>query len=65
MLYVKVENLEVDAWRLDPVVELLIDGAVGVIPTDTVYAPPTLFFYYALDRLLSHYLLFNITIILR
>lgn len=56
MLYVKVENLEVDAWRLDPVVELLNDGAVGVIPTDTVYMLlPTLLLYYVLDGFPPHY----------
>lgn len=27
-----------DVWRLDPLVELIRSGAVGIIPTDTVYA---------------------------
>lgn len=27
-----------DVWRLDPIVELIQSGAVGIIPTDTVYA---------------------------
>ncbi|KAG0560679.1 hypothetical protein KC19_9G004600 [Ceratodon purpureus] len=27
-----------DVWRLDPIVELIRSGAVGIIPTDTVYA---------------------------
>lgn len=27
-----------DVWRLDPLVELMKSGAVGIIPTDTVYA---------------------------
>lgn len=26
-----------DVWRLDPIVELIQAGAVGIIPTDTVY----------------------------
>ncbi|CAK9143304.1 unnamed protein product [Ilex paraguariensis] len=38
LLYVEVDPLGVDSWKLDPVVELLKQGAVGVIPTDTVYA---------------------------
>ncbi|XP_068655673.1 uncharacterized protein [Aristolochia californica] len=38
LLYVKIELLEGEAWKLEPVVELLKNGAVGVIPTDTVYA---------------------------
>lgn len=38
MLYVEVDPSGSDSWKLDPVVELLKEGAVGVIPTDTVYA---------------------------
>lgn len=38
VLYLKVDPSGVDAWRLEPVIELLKHGAVGVIPTDTVYA---------------------------
>ncbi|KAG6581099.1 putative protein YciO, partial [Cucurbita argyrosperma subsp. sororia] len=37
LLYVKAESEE-DAWKLEPIVDLLKEGAVGVIPTDTVYA---------------------------
>ncbi|XP_023527501.1 uncharacterized protein LOC111790710 [Cucurbita pepo subsp. pepo] len=37
LLYVKAESGE-DAWKLEPIVDLLKEGAVGVIPTDTVYA---------------------------
>lgn len=37
MVYVKVDPSGEDSWKLDPVVELLKEGAVGVIPTDTVY----------------------------
>ncbi|KAI8533415.1 hypothetical protein RHMOL_Rhmol10G0007800 [Rhododendron molle] len=38
LVYVKVDPSGEDSWKLDPVVELLKEGAVGVIPTDTVYA---------------------------
>lgn len=37
LIYVKVEPSGFDSWKLDPVIELLKEGAVGVIPTDTVY----------------------------
>ena len=35
MLRVKVEPSGEDFWKLDPVIELINRGAVGVIPTDT------------------------------
>ncbi|KAJ8432104.1 hypothetical protein Cgig2_016377 [Carnegiea gigantea] len=38
LLYVKVDPSGVDRWKLEPVIEQLKEGAVGVIPTDTVYA---------------------------
>ncbi|KAG6472179.1 hypothetical protein ZIOFF_069636 [Zingiber officinale] len=38
MVYVEMDPLGTETWRLDPVVELIKEGAVGVIPTDTVYA---------------------------
>lgn len=38
LLYVEVDPSGTDTWKLDPIVELLKKGAVGVIPTDTVYA---------------------------
>ena len=38
MLRVKVEPSGEDFWKLDPVIELINRGAVGVIPTDTVHA---------------------------
>jgi hypothetical protein len=38
MLRVKVEPSGEDFWKLDPVIDLINRGAVGVIPTDTVYA---------------------------
>ncbi|CAI9763134.1 unnamed protein product [Fraxinus pennsylvanica] len=38
LLYVDVDPFGSDAWKLEPIVELLKKGAVGVIPTDTVYA---------------------------
>lgn len=37
LLYVEVDPSGSDSWKLDPVVALLKEGAVGVIPTDTVY----------------------------
>lgn len=37
MLYVEVDPSGTDIWKLDQVVELLKAGAVGIIPTDTVY----------------------------
>jgi tRNA threonylcarbamoyl adenosine modification protein (Sua5/YciO/YrdC/YwlC family) len=37
LLYVEVDPSGEDSWKLDPVVQLLREGAVGVIPTDTVY----------------------------
>ncbi|XP_058103334.1 uncharacterized protein LOC131246889 isoform X2 [Magnolia sinica] len=38
MLFVEVDPLGAETWKLEPVIELLKDGAVGVIPTDTVYS---------------------------
>ncbi|KVI09261.1 DHBP synthase RibB-like alpha/beta domain-containing protein [Cynara cardunculus var. scolymus] len=38
LLYVEVDPNGEDTWKLDSIVELLKEGAVGVIPTDTVYA---------------------------
>lgn len=38
MLYVQVDPSGADTWKLEAVIELLRQGAVGVIPTDTVYA---------------------------
>jgi len=37
-MYLQVEPEPWDMWRLDPVSQLLREGGVGVIPTDTVYA---------------------------
>lgn len=37
MMYVKMDQSGDDMWKLDPVIELIKEGAVGVIPTDTVY----------------------------
>ncbi|ESQ46318.1 hypothetical protein EUTSA_v10000573mg [Eutrema salsugineum] len=37
-LSIEVDPSGADAWKLEPVIELLKQGAVGVIPTDTVYA---------------------------
>jgi tRNA A37 threonylcarbamoyladenosine synthetase subunit TsaC/SUA5/YrdC len=41
MLRVKVEPSSEDFWKLDPVIDLIHRGGVGVIPTDTVYASTT------------------------
>ncbi|EXC33362.1 hypothetical protein L484_010771 [Morus notabilis] len=38
LVYVEVDPSGADSWKLEPVVNLLKEGAVGVIPTDTVYA---------------------------
>ncbi|KAJ8750283.1 hypothetical protein K2173_014198 [Erythroxylum novogranatense] len=38
MLFVEADPSGADSWKLDPIIELLKQGAVGVIPTDTVYA---------------------------
>ncbi|MCL7036241.1 hypothetical protein MKW94_010389 [Papaver nudicaule] len=38
LLYVEVDQSGDDTWKLEPIVKLLKEGAVGVIPTDTVYA---------------------------
>ncbi|KAF3327684.1 Telomere recombination [Carex littledalei] len=38
MMYVKMDQSGDDMWKLDPVIELIKEGAVGVIPTDTVYS---------------------------
>ncbi|CAL1391032.1 unnamed protein product [Linum trigynum] len=37
LVYVEVDPSGEDSWKMDPIVELLKQGAVGVIPTDTVY----------------------------
>lgn len=37
LLYVEVDPSGIDSWKLDPIIEQLREGAVGVIPTDTVY----------------------------
>ncbi|XP_054802028.1 uncharacterized protein LOC129305880 [Prosopis cineraria] len=38
LLYVEADMSGSDSWKLDSVVNLLKEGAVGVIPTDTLYA---------------------------
>uniref|UniRef100_A0A803KWV8 Threonylcarbamoyl-AMP synthase n=1 Tax=Chenopodium quinoa TaxID=63459 RepID=A0A803KWV8_CHEQI len=38
VLYVEVDPSGIDSWKLEPVIQQLKEGAVGVIPTDTVYA---------------------------
>ncbi|XVF57779.1 hypothetical protein PTKIN_Ptkin07bG0009600 [Pterospermum kingtungense] len=38
LLCVEVDPSGTESWKLEPVIELLKQGAVGVIPTDTVYA---------------------------
>lgn len=36
LVYIEVDPFGADSWKLQPVIELLKQGAVGVIPTDTV-----------------------------
>ena len=36
LVYIEVDPCGVDSWKLQPVIDLLKQGAVGVIPTDTV-----------------------------
>ncbi|KAL9457965.1 hypothetical protein AB3S75_006919 [Citrus x aurantiifolia] len=38
LMYVEADPSGADSWKLEPVVELLKEGAVGVVPTDTLYA---------------------------
>ncbi|XP_020088633.1 uncharacterized protein LOC109710462 [Ananas comosus] len=38
MVYVKVDPSGEDTWKLEPIIDLIKEGAVGVIPTDTVYS---------------------------
>lgn len=38
LLYVEADSSGADSWKLDRVADLLKQGAVGVIPTDTAYA---------------------------
>ncbi|XP_038998460.1 uncharacterized protein LOC120123700 [Hibiscus syriacus] len=38
LVYVEVDPSATENWKLEPVIELLNQGAVGVIPTDTMYA---------------------------
>ncbi|XP_008677586.1 uncharacterized isoform X2 [Zea mays] len=38
LLRVEVEPSGGDFWKLDPIIDLINRGAVGVIPTDTVYS---------------------------
>ncbi|KAF8399957.1 hypothetical protein HHK36_015829 [Tetracentron sinense] len=55
LLYVEVDPSGADSWKLDPVVNLLKEGAVGVIPTDTVYAIVCdLRIHSAIERLRRH-----------
>ncbi|CAO2162619.1 unnamed protein product, partial [Urochloa humidicola] len=49
MLRVQVEPSGEDFWKLDPIIDLINRGAVGVIPTDTV----NLVMFYLIDALLD------------
>ncbi|KAK8687165.1 hypothetical protein V6N13_085997 [Hibiscus sabdariffa] len=52
LVYVEVDPSGKENWKLEPLIELLNQGAVGVIPTDTVYAIVCHFkSYSAIDRL--------------
>lgn len=44
-MYFEADPSGADSWKLEPVVELLKEGAVGVIPTDTAYANAITLFY--------------------
>ena len=35
--YIEIEDPACEGWKLDPVVEILREGGLGVIPTDTCY----------------------------
>jgi hypothetical protein len=37
VITVQVDPFGSDTWRLDQIVDLIKNGGVGVIPTDTVY----------------------------
>ena len=37
MVYVEMDT-GADSWKLEPVIKVIKEGGVGVIPTDTVYA---------------------------
>jgi tRNA threonylcarbamoyl adenosine modification protein (Sua5/YciO/YrdC/YwlC family) len=37
-MYVEIESVDADLWRLEAVARTLRNGGVGVVPTDTVYA---------------------------
>ncbi|KAK2413781.1 DHBP synthase RibB alpha/beta domain-containing protein [Trifolium repens] len=38
LVYIEADPFGSDSWKMEPVVNLLKQGAVGVIPTDTLYA---------------------------
>ncbi|KAJ3681264.1 hypothetical protein LUZ60_015753 [Juncus effusus] len=38
MTYVKMDESGDGMWKLEPIIKLIQEGAVGVIPTDTVYS---------------------------
>ncbi|XP_038984348.1 uncharacterized protein YciO-like [Phoenix dactylifera] len=38
MVYVEMDPSGSDGWKLEPIIKLIKEGGVGVIPTDTVYA---------------------------
>ncbi|OIW02969.1 hypothetical protein TanjilG_13609 [Lupinus angustifolius] len=38
LVYIEADPSGSDSWKLEPVINLLKEGAVGVIPTDTLYA---------------------------
>lgn len=44
MLYIEADPSGAENWKLEPVIKLLKEGAVGVIPTDTVYVLTLLFY---------------------
>lgn len=55
----QVELLQVDPsgadlWRLDAIVELIKNGGVGVIPTDTVYVYGSSHPWLQMDAIVGH-----------
>ena len=56
LLYVEADLSAADSWKLEPVAELLKQGALGVIPTNTVYVFP-LFIYHSFVTILCWFLM--------
>ncbi|KEH26178.1 DHBP synthase RibB-like alpha/beta domain protein, putative [Medicago truncatula] len=48
LIYIEADPFGSDSWKLEPVVNLLKQGAVGVIPTDTLSVLSIYLFSFAL-----------------